>query len=53
LLAQIYGEQGDVAGATVQIQQFLKFDKNRKDQGDAKEYLSELQARQNGKKANQ
>ena len=53
LLAQIYAEQGDVAGATVQIQQFLKFDKNRKDQGDAKEYLSELQARQNGKKANQ
>jgi len=53
LLAQIYGEQGDVAGATQQIQQFLKFDKNRKDQGDAKEYLSELQAQQNAKKASQ
>jgi len=53
LLAQIYGEQGDVADATVQIQQFMKFNKNRKDKDDAREYLSELQSQQNAKKANQ
>jgi tetratricopeptide (TPR) repeat protein len=53
LLAQIYGEQGDVTDATAQIQQFLKFSKNRKDKDDAREYLSELQSQQNAKKANQ
>ncbi len=47
LLAQIYGEQGDVAGASVQVQQFVKYAKNQQDKDSAKEYLSELQARQN------
>jgi tetratricopeptide (TPR) repeat protein len=49
LLAQIYGEQGDVADAGLQIQQFLKFSGSRQDKDDAKEYLSELQAQQKAK----
>jgi tetratricopeptide (TPR) repeat protein len=43
LMAQIYGQQGDVVEATVQVQQFVKFSKNRQDQDSAREYLSELQ----------
>jgi tetratricopeptide (TPR) repeat protein len=53
LLAQIYGEQGDVTDAAIQIQQFLKYNKSKKDQDDAREYLSELQSQQNAKKASQ
>ena len=46
LLAQIYGEQGDIAAATQQIQQYLKFNNNRQEKDAAKRYLSELQAKQ-------
>ena len=49
LLAQIYGEQGDLSDATAQIQNFVKFAKNKQDQDDAKEYLSELQTRLSAK----
>jgi tetratricopeptide (TPR) repeat protein len=49
LLAQIYGEQGDLVDATLQIQQFLKFSKSRQDKDSAKEYLSELQSQLSAK----
>jgi tetratricopeptide (TPR) repeat protein len=49
LLAQIYGEQGDLADATAQVQQYLKFSKSRQDQDDAKAYLSQLQSRLSAK----
>jgi tetratricopeptide (TPR) repeat protein len=46
LLAQIYGEQGDVANAAAQIRQFLKFDNVRQDKDAAKKYLATLQSQQ-------
>jgi predicted Zn-dependent protease len=46
LLAQIYGEQGDMADATLQINQLVKFSKSKQDKDTAKEYLAELQSRQ-------
>jgi tetratricopeptide (TPR) repeat protein len=49
LLAQIYGQQGDVVDATVQIQQFVKYSSSRPDKDAAKEYLSELQSKQTAK----
>jgi tetratricopeptide repeat protein len=49
LLAQIYGEQGDLVDATLQIQQFVKFSNSRQDKDSAREYLSELQSRLNAK----
>jgi TolA-binding protein len=49
LLAQIYGEQGDVVDAGVQIQQFLKYSLSRADKDVAKQYLSELQSQQSAK----
>jgi tetratricopeptide (TPR) repeat protein len=47
LLAQIYGEQGNVPGASAQIQQFVKYTPSKQDKDLAKQYLSELQSRQN------
>lgn len=47
LLAQIYGEQGDVPSASAQIQQYVKYSPNREDKNLAKQYLSELRSRQN------
>jgi hypothetical protein len=44
LLAQIYGQQGDLADATLQIDEFEKYSKSQQDKDTAKEYLSELQA---------
>jgi hypothetical protein len=49
LLAQTYGEQGDVVDATLQVQQFVKFSTSKQDKDDAREYLSELQSHQNTK----
>ncbi len=49
LLAQIYGEQGDVADAAAQIRQFLKYNVVRQDKDAAKQYLVELQSQQNAK----
>jgi hypothetical protein len=49
LLAQTYGEQGDVAGATLQVQQFVKYSNSKQDRDNAREYLSELQSQQNAK----
>ena len=49
LLAQIYGEQGDLADATLQIRQFLKFSNSRQDKDSARQYLSELQSKLNTK----
>jgi tetratricopeptide (TPR) repeat protein len=49
LLAQIYGEQGDVADASAQIEQFVKFSRSQQDKDAAKEYLSELQSQQSAK----
>src|ERR1700731_4033122 len=49
LLAQIYGEQGNVADASVQIRQFLKFSDRRQDKDAAKKYLAQLQSQQNAK----
>jgi cellobiose-specific phosphotransferase system component IIA len=47
LLAQIYGDQGDVPSASAQIQQYVKYTPNREDKDLAKQYLSELQSHQN------
>jgi tetratricopeptide (TPR) repeat protein len=49
LLAQIYGQLGDMADATVQIQQFVKYSNRKQDKDAAKEYLSELQSQQSAK----
>src|ERR1700722_5100858 len=49
LLAQIYGEQGDLVDAKLQIQQFQKFSNSKQDKDSAREYLSELQSRLNAK----
>ena len=49
LLAQIYGEQRDLLGATLQIQQFVKFSHSQQDKDSAKEYLSELETQLNAK----
>ena len=46
LLAQIYGEQGDVPNASAQIQQFVKYSPSKQDKDLAKQYLTELQSRQ-------
>jgi hypothetical protein len=46
LLAQIYGEQGDVANAAAQIKQFLKYNNVRQDKDAAKQYLAKLQSQQ-------
>lgn len=46
LLAQIYGEQGNVPSASAQIQQFVKYTPNKQDKDLAKEYLADLQSRQ-------
>jgi tetratricopeptide (TPR) repeat protein len=51
LLAQIYGQQGDVANAAAQVQQFVKYAGNKQDKDAAKEYLSELQTRQSAKES--
>ena len=49
LLAQIYGAQGDVADAAIQIRQFLKYNNVRQDKDAAKEYLAKLQSQQAAK----
>jgi hypothetical protein len=49
LRAQIYDTQADLAGATVQIQQFLKFSDSRQYEDSAREYLSELQSKLNAR----
>ncbi len=49
LLAQIYGEQGDVDGAAAQIEQFVKYSRSQKDKDSAKEYLAELQSQHSAK----
>jgi predicted Zn-dependent protease len=46
LLAHIYEEQGDVAGATEQVHQFAKYANNKQDKDAAKEYLAEIQTKQ-------
>jgi len=43
LLAQIYGQQRDLADATVQIQQYVKYSNSRQNKDSAKAYLMELQ----------
>lgn len=52
LLAQIYGEQGDLMDATIEVQQFQKFSSSRQDKDSASEYLTELQGRLGAKSAN-
>jgi len=42
LLAQIYGEQGDVTDATLQIRKFLKYNVVRQDKDAAKQYWRSL-----------
>lgn len=49
LLAQIYAQQGDLADATLQVRQFLKFSNSRQDKDFARQYLSELQSQPNTK----
>ena len=49
LLAQIYGEEGNVADAAAQIRLFLKYNNGRQDKDAAKQYLANLQSQQNGK----
>jgi len=48
LLGQIYGEQGDVAGAASQVQLFLKYSNSKQDKDAAKEYLAGIQSKQSG-----
>ncbi|HTC64601.1 MAG TPA: tetratricopeptide repeat protein [Candidatus Saccharimonadales bacterium] len=47
LLAQIYGDEGNIPGASAQIQQFVKHAPNKQDKDLARQYLSDLQSRQN------
>ena len=49
LLAQIYGQERDLADATAQVQQFVKFSGNPDDQKAAKEYLAELESQLSAK----
>ena len=49
LLAQIYGEQGDLADAAAQIKLFLKYNNVKQDKDAAKQYLAKLQSEQNTK----
>jgi hypothetical protein len=49
LLAQIYGTQGDLANATLQVQEFQKYSNSKQDKDTATEYLSELQSQVNAK----
>jgi len=49
LLAQIYGEQRDLANATAQIQQFLKYTSSRQSKDSAKEFLAQLQSQLDAK----
>jgi len=49
LLAQIYGEQGDVADAEAQIKLFLKYSPVKTDKDAAKQYLTKLQSDQSAK----
>jgi hypothetical protein len=53
LLAQIYGQQGDVADATLQIQRFVKYATTKQEKDSAKEYLSQLQSQQKPKSIDQ
>jgi predicted Zn-dependent protease len=46
LLAQIYGQQGDVVDAAAQVRQFLKLSNSQQDKDAARQYLSELQSQQ-------
>jgi hypothetical protein len=49
LLAQIYGQLGDLPDATAQIQQYLKYSNSRQEKDAAREYLAELQSQQKPK----
>ena len=49
LLAQIYGQQGNTADATLQLQQVLKFSHSKQDKDAAREYLTKLRLQQNAK----
>jgi Flp pilus assembly protein TadD len=46
LMAQIYGQQGNMADASAQIQQFVKYSSSKQDKDAAKEYLTGLQSQQ-------
>jgi len=49
LLAQIYGEPGDLVDATLNVQQFVKYSGSRQDKDSAREFLAELQSQQTAK----
>jgi predicted Zn-dependent protease len=49
LSAQIYGAQRDLAGATAQVEQFVKYARNQEERDSAKEYLSELKSQLSAK----
>jgi len=49
LLAQIYGEQGDVPDAAAQIKLFLKYNNDKQDKDTARQYLAKLQSEQSSK----
>ncbi|HLJ24515.1 MAG TPA: tetratricopeptide repeat protein [Candidatus Acidoferrales bacterium] len=53
LLAQIYGQQGDVVDATFQIQRFVKYATTKQEKDNAKEYLSQLESQQKSKATDQ
>jgi predicted Zn-dependent protease len=53
LLAQIYGQQGDVVDATFQIQRYVKYAGSQQEKDAAKEYLAELQSQQKSKPTEQ
>jgi hypothetical protein len=53
LLAQIYGQQGDVADATLQIQRYVKYATTKQEKDNAKEYLSQLESQQKSKPTDQ
>lgn len=49
LLALIYDRQGDVANATLQVQEFIKHTSDPASKQQAKEYLAQIQAKQSAK----
>ncbi len=53
LLAQIYGQQGDVDGAAAQVKLFVKYSPSRQDKDSAKEYLAQLRLQQSAKQSGQ
>jgi tetratricopeptide (TPR) repeat protein len=53
LLAQIYGQQGNVADATLQIQRYVKYASTKQEKDSARDYLAQLESQQKSKSTDQ